>query len=88
MQEPDCVVVFDDKLPGYTQAYKGLKNGGLAVINTKKFAESLNVEAGVIKVASVDADKLASEVYGPSLFPETGSIDRSIVRSFSKRLIA
>lgn len=71
VQEPDCVVVFDDKLPGYTQAYMGLKNGGLAVINTK-VAESLNIETGGIKVASVDADKIACEVYGPSLFPEIG----------------
>lgn len=70
--EPDCVVVFDDKLPRFVGVYDGLKRGGLVIINTKNVNEALNIGGEAIRVACVDANRIASEVYGPAVFPKVG----------------
>ncbi len=75
--EPDYVVVLDDKLPLMVDVTKGLKDTGMAIINTSLKPEE--VELGrAVKTATVDATGVALEVLGT---PITNS---AILGAFAK----
>ena len=61
--EPDIVVVLDDSLLELTDVAKGLKENGICVVNTKKKPEEIQLSK-VVKVATVDASKIAREEIG------------------------
>lgn len=60
--EPDFVIVQDSTLIKDVDVFKGLKEGGIAIINTEK-AQQFNVPAGV-KLITIDATSIALEVLG------------------------
>jgi len=63
--QPDVVVVLDPGLLTIANVTSGLKENGIAVINTKKSAEQLRKEFGIKgSVATVDATNIARETLG------------------------
>jgi len=63
--QPDVVVVLDPGLLGIANVTSGLKDDGIAVINTKKSAEQLRKEFGINwSLATVDATSIARETLG------------------------
>ncbi|RLF48961.1 MAG: hypothetical protein DRN20_03370 [Thermoplasmata archaeon] len=61
--EPDCVVVLDDKLVDLVNVAEGLKQDGIAIINSSKKPDEIELEREA-KVAVVDATTIALEVLG------------------------
>lgn len=62
---PDVIVVLDPGLMSIMNVAAGLKENGIAVINTKKTAERIREEFGInSRLALVDATRIAREVIG------------------------
>lgn len=59
--EPDCIVVLDEGLLGQIDVTVGLKKDGIAIVNTAKKAEELDLGMD-LKVATVDATSIALEI--------------------------
>ncbi len=65
IKEPDVVVVLDPGLLAVVDVARGLKPGGIIVINTKKSAECIRDEFGFkARIATVDATGIARSVLG------------------------
>jgi len=65
IQEPDVVIVLDPALPGIVEVDKGLKEGGIAVINSNRSPEELRKQYGLnCKLAVVNANRIAREEIG------------------------
>jgi len=63
--QPDVVVVLDPGLLPIINVTSGLKEGGIAVINTQKTAEQIRAESGISgRLATVNATKIARELLG------------------------
>jgi pyruvate ferredoxin oxidoreductase gamma subunit len=60
--EPDICVVLDSTLFGAVDITKGLKEGGMVIVNTHMSAEELGL--GDLNVKSLDVSKLAMDVLG------------------------
>lgn len=69
--EPDCVVIFDDKISRDVRVYEGMRNG-VVVINSDDTGSFSNVDVEVSRVGCVDADDIAARVYGSEIFPRVG----------------
>ncbi|MHA1302478.1 MAG: 2-oxoacid:acceptor oxidoreductase family protein, partial [Candidatus Heimdallarchaeaceae archaeon] len=61
--EPDVVVVLDDSLLELTDVAKGLKEGGMCVLNTLSDPENIQLSKSV-KAGVVDATRIAKEEIG------------------------
>ena len=61
--EPDYIIVQDSTLVGDVDVFKGMKAGGIAIVNTEKADFDSNVPEGV-KVYIVDATTIALEELG------------------------
>ncbi|KUG21059.1 pyruvate:ferredoxin oxidoreductase, gamma subunit [hydrocarbon metagenome] len=61
--EPDYVIVQDSSLIRNGGVFDGMKEGGIAIINTEKPPSDIEAPAGV-KVITIDATSLALEVLG------------------------
>ena len=62
---PDVVVVLDPGLLPIMNVTSGMKEGGIAVINTKKSASQIRAEFGINgRLATVDATRIARELLG------------------------
>ncbi len=66
VNEPDVVIVLDQSLLRIANPRKGLKSGGVLVVNTAKSPEEIKKQFGYadIRVATVDATKIAVEELG------------------------
>ncbi len=100
VNEPDVVIVLDPSLLRITNPRKGLKPGGVMVINTPKSPEEIKREFGYtdIRVGTVDATKIAREVLGRPITNTTmlgaavkmtgiikpSSIEEPLVRRFGR----
>ena len=63
--QPDVVVVLDPGLLSIIDVTSGLKENGIAIINTKKPAEQIRSEFGIKgRLAIVDAIRIARELLG------------------------
>ena len=63
--QPDVVVVLDPGLLPIINVASGLKEGGIAIINTKKSAGQIRNDFGINgRLATVDATKIARELLG------------------------
>lgn len=60
--EPDYIIVQDSTLIGDVNVFSGMKEGGIAIINTEKEIEG-EVPEGV-KIIRIDATSIALEVLG------------------------
>ncbi len=61
--EPDYIIVQDSTLIGDVDVFKGMRAGGVAIVNTEKADFDSNVPEGV-KVYIVDATTIALEELG------------------------
>ncbi len=75
--EPDYVVVLDDKLVDLINITEGLKKGGMAIINSAKKPEDIDL-GKKISTATIDATGIALDVLG---VPITNS---AILGAFAK----
>ncbi len=75
--EPDYIVVLDDKLTGLVDVADGLKDDGMAIINSNAKPEDIELGKSV-KCATVDATTVALETLGQ---PITNS---AILGAFAK----
>ncbi len=71
IKSPDCIVVLDSKLPEIINVAAGLKEGGMAVLNTSKGPEELNLGVRLAAIGTVNATRLAFEIYGSTAMPIT-----------------
>lgn len=69
---PDHVVVVDETLINTVDVLKGLKDGGILIINSKKSADEVRAELHGFDgpVCVVDAEKISTETIGRN-FPNT-----------------
>jgi len=61
---PDVVIVLDPGLVELLDPTEGMKEGGILIVNTRKGPEGVKVQRGSIRVAAVDANKIAHEELG------------------------
>lgn len=62
---PDVVVVLDPGLVALIDPTEGMKEGGILIMNTRKRPEEVETKKGsLIRVATVDADRIAIEELG------------------------
>jgi len=71
--EPDALVVLDTALAAMPMVRKGLKRGGIAVLNTEKSPDEVDLGVDLSKVATVDATGIFIEVFGPRAIPITNT---------------
>lgn len=65
VSKPDILVVIDPKSISIADVWKGLKEDGIAVINTTKNVDEIRDEVGIKqKIATVDATEIAKEILG------------------------
>jgi pyruvate ferredoxin oxidoreductase gamma subunit len=66
VHEPDVVIVLDPSLLKIANPARGLKKGGVIIINTAKTPAEIRAELGLegVRVATVDATKIAVEELG------------------------
>jgi len=63
--EPDVVIVLDPGLVTLLDPTEGMKEGGIFIMNTRKTPEEVITSKGsAIRVATVDADRIAIEEVG------------------------
>jgi len=74
IRSPDCVVVLDARLPKIINVVAGLKEGGVAVLNTDKDPEQIDLGVRLSKVGVVDAVKISNDIYGRGPIPITNVI--------------
>lgn len=74
IHNPDCVVVLDAQLPRIVNVADGLKEGGIAVLNTDKSPEEIELGVRLSKVGVIDATKISSDIYGRRPIPITNVI--------------
>jgi pyruvate ferredoxin oxidoreductase gamma subunit/2-oxoisovalerate ferredoxin oxidoreductase gamma subunit len=64
IKKPDCIVVADPKLPEFVDVTAGLKQGGIAVLNTKRDPREVDLGVRLSKIGTIDASKIAEIIYG------------------------
>jgi len=72
--EPDALVVLDPTLLNVSEVRKGLKRGGVAILNVDKTPEDIDLGVPLSKIATVDATGISTEVFGPRAIPITNTI--------------
>ena len=99
VHEPDVVIVLDPLLSKKQSVASGLKKGGLLILNSSLPPEKVEI-AGDIKIATVDATKIALETlklpitntailgaFSKSVgYPTIESIEKSIKKQFPGRV--
>ncbi len=71
--EPDAIVVLDSALISVPAVRKGLKKGGLAVLNDERSPEEVDLGVELSKLATVDATGISTEVLGQRAIPITNT---------------
>ena len=74
LQNPNCVVVLDAQLPNIVNVAAGLKAGSIAVLNTTRNPEEIDLGVKLSKIGVIDAVKIASDIYGRRPIPITNVI--------------
>jgi len=71
--EPDALVVLDPALTAAPMVRKGLRMGGIAVLNDEREPEEVDLGVELSKVATVDATGISTEVLGSRAIPITNT---------------
>jgi 2-oxoisovalerate ferredoxin oxidoreductase gamma subunit len=71
--EPDALIVLDPALTSYPTVRKGLKEGGIAILNDECDPGDINLGVRLSKVATVDATGVSMEVLGQRAIPITNT---------------
>jgi len=72
--EPDALVVLDPALTAHETVRKGLKEGGVAILNDTRSPAEVDLGVKLSKVATVDATSLSAEMFGVRAIPITNTI--------------
>ena len=72
--EPDAVVILDSTITMDNSVKKGLKKGGIAILNDTRKPEKVEMGVELSKVAVVDANKIYTEIFGRRAIPITNTI--------------
>jgi len=72
--EPDALVVLDPALTTHETVRKGLKEGGVAILNDTRSPAEVDLGVKLSKVATVDATSLSAEMFGVRAIPITNTI--------------
>ena len=65
INEPDVIVVFDPRLIDIVNVTAGLKDNGIAIVNSRKTPQEIKAKLGnKWKVATVDATSIARNILG------------------------
>ena len=78
---PDIVVVLDHKLQITYPITQGLKENGIAILNTQQAPNEIDLGKKLSKIAMVDATKISTEFFGPRPIPITNT---TMLGAFSK----
>ncbi len=73
---PDIVLVFETSLLDVIDVTKGLKKGGILIINSKKQPSDFNINGG-FKIYTIDAASIALEIFKKPI------VNTSILGAFS-----
>jgi len=71
--EPDTIVVLDPALAKVPEVRKGLKEGGMAIVNEVAGPEEIDLGVELSKVATVDATGISTEILGQRAIPITNT---------------
>ena len=71
---PDALVVLDPAQKALTSVRRGLKKGGLVVLNDDKDPEQIDFGVELQKVATVDATGISTDIFGSRAIPITNTI--------------
>ncbi|MEM2893241.1 MAG: 2-oxoacid:acceptor oxidoreductase family protein [Candidatus Bathyarchaeia archaeon] len=72
--EPDAIVVLDPALINLPEVRKGLKRGGVAILNDVRDPGQVDLGVELSKVATVDATAISAEIFGRRPIPITNTI--------------
>ncbi|MBS7637693.1 2-oxoacid:acceptor oxidoreductase family protein, partial [Candidatus Bathyarchaeota archaeon] len=72
--EPDAIVVLDPALIDLPEVRKGLKKGGIAILNDVRDPNQVDLGVELSKVATVDATAISAEIFGRRPIPITNTI--------------
>ncbi|MBN1106713.1 MAG: 2-oxoacid:acceptor oxidoreductase family protein [Deltaproteobacteria bacterium] len=64
VENPDCVIVQDVTILGETDVFSGLKENGIALVNTEKSRSELGIPSLPWKLFAISADELARSILG------------------------
>lgn len=78
---PDIIIVLDPKLQKTFPITRGLKEGGIAIINTSQKPEEIDFGLKLLKLATVDATAISREFFGLRPIPITNT---TMLGAFSK----
>lgn len=70
---PDILIIVDDTLTKLPDTYKGLKDGGLVIINSVKQIEELDIPSCAGKIAIADATGISERLMGRNV-PNTAML--------------
>jgi len=71
--EPDALVVLDPALTRVSEVRKGLKKGGMAVLNDDRDPGEVDLGVKLSRTATVDATGISTDVFGPRAIPITNT---------------
>ena len=81
INNPDCIIVLDPKLPEIIDVYKGLKDGGIAILNAYELSGKAHFNVKPSKIAIVNANAISDQVFGARPIPMTNTV---MLGSFSR----
>lgn len=70
----NCIVVLDPRLPDTIDVTANLAERGIAVMNTTKAPENIDLKAKPSRIGVVDAIKISEAIFGPMALPVTNVI--------------
>jgi 2-oxoisovalerate ferredoxin oxidoreductase gamma subunit len=79
--EPDCIIVLDPMLPKVIDVTRGLKESGIAILNSLDHPKNIDLNLHLSKVATVDASKIFIDLLGPRAITFTNT---TMLGAFSK----
>lgn len=71
--EPDALVVLDPVLTRTPEVRRGLKKGGIAVLNDARSPGEVDLGVALSKTATVDATGISTEIFGQRAIPITNT---------------
>lgn len=71
--EPDALIVLDPTLTRVPEVRRGLKKGGLVVLNDERSPDEVDLGVQLSKIATVDATGVSTELFGPRAIPITNT---------------
>ncbi|MHC1745917.1 MAG: 2-oxoacid:acceptor oxidoreductase family protein [Negativicutes bacterium] len=72
--EPHCLVIMDDTLIGSVPVFDGLRKDGTVIVNSCHDYTTFATHPNVSRIGVVDASKIAEEIIGSNMPPNTAML--------------